>query len=258
MNNSIKKYSVLTFNIGKHEVIHEIPESEINQEIEYVYVTDDNTVKSKTWNVIYEYNLTGSTFDRCMQIRYNPFKYVTTNVVMKIDGSIKIEKDVFHIFKKFDEGNYDCAVCVHPQRCTLYDEYMAWCELRNYPIEHAEKILKCLGELGYDVKGYKGLYQTNFAIQRNDFFNNLWNKFHYSASKLLATPSETIERSDQTINSFILNHYFSYKNVMVVCSPQIYNGKYLNFCNHGTNEAFYLPQHIEPYLFNKPAILADI
>ena len=197
-------------------------------------------------------------FDKCMQIRYNPFKYVTTDVVMKIDGSIKIEKDLLPIFKKFDEGKYDCAVCVHPQRNTLYDEYKAWCELRDYPIEYAENVLKCLSETGYDVKGYKGLYQTNFAIQRNDFFNNLWNNYHYATSKILATPPDTVERADQTINSFVLNQCFSDKNVMVVSSPQIYNGTYMNFCNHRSERPFNMPQHIEPYLFNKPAVLAEI
>jgi hypothetical protein len=254
----MKKYSVLTFNLGGYEIIHEIPKEAINQEIEYIYVTDDETIKSDTWTIVYEHNLKGSIFDKCMQIRYDPFKYVSTNVVMKIDGSIKIEKDLYPIFQKFDDGGYHCAVCVHPERDTMFEEYAAWCELRNYLREHSEKVLKCMEELGYDIYNYRGLYQTNFAIQRNDFFNNLWNKIHYCMSKMLATPPETIERADQTINSFVLNKFFDDRNVMVVASPQIYNGEYLNFCNHRGDEPFMLPQCIEPYAFNAPANLVDI
>ena len=53
----MKKYSVLTFNLGGYEVIHEIPKSAINPEIEYIYVTDDDSITSDTWTIVREHGL---------------------------------------------------------------------------------------------------------------------------------------------------------------------------------------------------------
>ena len=63
----MKKYSVLTFNVGGYEIIHEITKEAINQEIEYIYVTDDETIKSDTWTVVYEHNLQGSMYANKIQ-----------------------------------------------------------------------------------------------------------------------------------------------------------------------------------------------
>ena len=75
------KYSVLTYNINGYEIIHNIDEelfNEMKEDVEFIYVTDDHSITSNTWTVVYDDSLTGSTFDKCYQIRFNPFKYVHT------------------------------------------------------------------------------------------------------------------------------------------------------------------------------------
>ena len=48
-SNNKLKYSILTFIIGKnYEKVHEI--SNKQEDVEYVLVTDDNELKSNTWN----------------------------------------------------------------------------------------------------------------------------------------------------------------------------------------------------------------
>ena len=182
------RFSVLTYNIGKYEVIHEIPKEAINPNVEYIYVTDDHNIKSHTWKVVYVDDLQGSIFDKCYQIRFNPFRYVRNNIVMRIDGSMPITSDVTPIINAFVEGNYDAAVMIHPWRSTMLPEYQVWCAARGYPVDQANK---CLGfmynKLQYDAVNYKGLYQGNFVIQRNDDFNNAWNLTTYDILKHLAT-----------------------------------------------------------------------
>ena len=251
------RFSVLTYNINGYEIIHNIPKECMNPEIEYVYVTDDHSITSDTWNVVYADDLTGSTFDKCYQIRFNPFNYVHTDIVMRIDGSMGITRDVMPIFEYFVNGNYDAAVMPHPTRNTMYPEYVAWCQQRGYSPDQANKCLNFMSANNYDVMNYKGLYQFNFMIQRNDAFNNNWNHMTYEILQKLATEPDTIERLDQTLGSFVLNKMFSDKNIMPV-GQYICNGLFFNWYQHNTENPMVCDDrnNIEPHLFNKPCYLA--
>ena len=48
----MKKYSILTFNFGNYEVFRE-PEA-VDENCEYVYVTDNSNLKSNIWKIISE------------------------------------------------------------------------------------------------------------------------------------------------------------------------------------------------------------
>lgn len=246
------KYSVLTYNIAGYEVIHNIPEECMNPEIEYIYVTDDHSITSNTWTVVYADDLTGTTFDKCYQIRFNPFKYVHTDIVMRIDGSMAINKDVMPLFQRFEEGDYDCAMMIHPTRDNMYDEYVAWCQTRNYPTSQAEKCLNFMQQNGYDVRERKGLFQYNFAIQRNIPIVNASNAETYNVLKMLATEPDTAERLDQTIGTFVLATHFSNMKIMPV-GQYICFDHYFNWCVHGTNTpmVYNCAYDCDPFIFDK-------
>lgn len=254
------KYSVLTYNINGYEIIHNIDEelfNEMKEDVEFIYVTDDHSITSDTWTVVYDDSLTGSTFDKCYQIRFNPFKYVHTDTVMRIDGSMGITRNIIPIFEYFDKYDYDAAVMIHPTRNTMYPEYVAWCRQRNYPVEQADKCMRFFAANDYDAMNYRGLYQGNFVIQRNDGFNNAWNEMNYKILKALATEPDTIERVDQTISSFVLNKFFSDKKIMPV-GQYICNGMFFNWYQHNSNNRMDCNDrnNIEPFLFNKGCYLA--
>lgn len=250
------KYSVLTYNINGYEIIHNIPEECINPEIEYIYVTDDHSITSNTWTVVYADDLTGSTFDKCYQIRFNPFKYVHTDTVMRIDGSMAINKDVMPLFKAFEESGCDTVMMPHPTRMTMYEEYVAWVKTRNYPIEQANKCLSFMAANNYDVQNYKGLFQYNFAIQKNDEINNRLNAETYQVLKVLATEPDTIERLDQTIGSFVINTHYPDLKIMPVGQYICFN-EYFNWCMHNTNQVmgYNSAYDCEPYIRNKPVTI---
>ena len=246
------RYSVLTYNIAGYEIIHEIPKECINPEIEYIYVTDDNSITSNTWNVVYADDLTGDTFDKCYQIRFNPFKYVHTDIVMRIDGSMAINKDLMPLFQRFEYGGYDCAMMIHPTRNTMYDEYVAWVNQRGYPVEQANKCLNFMIANGYDIKHYRGLFQYNFAIQRNNEINNRLNNETYEVLKMLATEPSTSERLDQTIGSFVINTHYTDMKIMPVGQYICFNS-YFNWCSHGSDRTmvYYNAYDIEPFMMDK-------
>lgn len=130
------KYSVLCYIINKYEIVHEILEKD--PECEYLLVTDDPELTSNTWNVIYDSSLNGlSTFDKCYSIRFNIFKYATTDICIYLDANIHVKKPLKILIDKMNEGNYDMAMMPHPLNSTFIPEYTNWIRMRNYPVECA-------------------------------------------------------------------------------------------------------------------------
>ncbi len=246
------KYSVLTYNVGGYEVLHELEYKD--DDVEYIYVTDDKTITSSTWNVVYVKNEhPEDNFDLCYKIRFNPFDYVHSDIVIRIDGSMVVCGNLDKLVEEFNRKDYDIMLEIHPSRSTMYDEYLAWCQTRNYPIEQANKCLSYMAALeGYDVKGYNGLYQYNFMIQRKNRVNMLLNEMTLTTLKYLAADDKQIERIDQTIGSFILNKYFNNIKVIPVSQMVCTSGVYFKWCKHGSNDVLSDGhQYSTPYLFNQ-------
>ena len=218
-------------NFNNYEMLREIPDSAVNDEIEYIYVTDNDKLKSKHWKIVVDHDLDYlSPFDKCYSVRFNLFKYTDAETVLYADGSIQILNDVMPYFKKFEESNNELGIMVHPERNTIYSEYMKWIEIRNYPKYTA---MKCLAEMelnGYDVKNYKGLYQGGLRfIKRTD--RNI--KLDTTCFNLLKKLGENgkIERLDQTIYSYLLNTEFLDISCFVFSDSFIFS-KIMNIQGH--------------------------
>ena len=245
------RYSVLTYIVNDYEIVHEV-EYKL-PDVEYVLVTDNPNLKSNTWKIVYEKNqFPDDPFDLCYKIRFNPFQYVSSDIVMRIDGSMKIVDNTDIIMNEFLKNNYDIALIIHPGRNNLLDEYQTWCTKRNYPVQQANKILKFVAEVyNYDAVNYKGLYQFNFMIQKNNKLNNLWNNLTLTTLKYLAEPDKQIERIDQTIGSLILNKYFSDSATVLPLNENICDGKPFLWCLHGTDIPMSVTKNkIPEFLFN--------
>ena len=246
-----KEYSVLSYNIGGYEKPKEV--KFISPKAEYVYVTDDRSFTSNTWNVVYVDNKhPEDNFDLCYDIRFNPFKYVNTDTVIRIDGSMEVIGNTDELIEVFNEGNYDISLVMHPVRTNLFDEYVTWCKYRGYSVEQANYVLNFMLKYeGYDVKEYKGLYQYNFMIQRNNKINNDLNSLTLSLLKYLAEDGKQIERLDQTVGSFVINKYFNHLKVLPVDNRIAYS-KYFSWYAHNSNTKFPDPDiQTKGYLFNK-------
>ena len=248
------KASVLTYIIGNYEVVHEIEYK--TPGFEYVLVTDNHEITSSTWNVLYVNNPhPEDNFDACFNIRYNPFYYVTTDVVIKIDGSMGVAGNLDYLVDYFNKNNYDICLEMHPTRMSQFDEYVAWVQQRNYPIEQANKVLNFLhGYEGYDVKKNYGLYQYNFMIQRRNKVNLDLNMMTLSFCKYLAPEGKQIDRLDQTIGSFVINKYFNKMNVLPVSQGVAISGKYFKWFAHNSNTQLSSGnyEYCQPYLFGQP------
>lgn len=221
------KYSILTFIIGKnYEKVHEILNKQ--DDVEYILVTDDENLTSNTWKVVYDENLKyrQSPFERCFYIRYNPFKYVSANIVMTIDGSMQIKGSVDQLIDQFNNENYDIALMPHPLRDTLVPELNAWINARGYPKTRAVNFLNLVQGSGYNLNT-KGLIQLCCTIKRNTKLTRLIDDLVWQFLQLLTMKANgEFERLDQTVYTYVLNSWFKHIKVMplseqIVRSPAI-------------------------------------
>lgn len=244
-------YTVLTYNIGGYEVMHEIGEK--SDRAEYLYITDDPTITSSTWNVVCVENPhKEDPFELCYDIRFNPFRFAHTDTIIRLDGSVIINKSLDPLIDLFNAGGFDLSLCVHPTRSNLYDEYVAWVIQRGYSKTQAERILNFLWTYeGYDPHKDFGLYQYNYMIQKKDKKVLASNEMTLSFLHYLAEEGKMVERVDQTVGSFVLNKYFSDLRVLPV-GEDLFHGEYLTWCQHGTsNPLLWVPEEHKPILFGK-------
>lgn len=253
MEKSHFRAAVLSFIVGDYEQIHEV--EYFTPDFQYVMVTDNRSITSSTWEVKYVENVhPEDPFDLCWEVRYNPFKYVNSDVVIKIDGSMQVTGDLSYLVEFFNKNNYDIALEMHPSRTTMVEEYKAWIGQRGFDVNQANKCLSFMNANGYDVYNEKGLYQFNWMMQRNNAANNNFNETAFRLLHDIAPEGKQVCRLDQTIGSFLINKYFNYMKVLPVSQDMALSGKYFRWFPHGSSTPFNRSDYIycRPYLYNQP------
>ena len=236
------------------EIEHKSPHAE------YIYVTDDRSITSKTWEVRYiDAPKDEDIFNTCYHIRFNPFDYATTDVVLRIDGSIQCIGNTDEIIHYFDRGGYDICLLAHPKRFSMFEEYDEWCKTRGYSRTQADRILSYMTSQGYDVANYRGLYQFGFMIQRRNPVSEEFNAATLSLLQELAPDGKAVERIDQTVGSFVLNSRFSNRIKAMVVDERVLHSKFFRHFPHGSwIENEFDGSVILPYLFNRPVKIAKL
>ena len=225
------KYSVLMYNFNNYEIMRE--PREIDPECEYIYVTDnpDLQKQTKVWKIVVDKDLENlpSPFDKVFYARYNSFKYCSTDTCIELDGSIQIYKSLNQLYQDFTNSGAEQGLIVHPLRFSIPREYEIWKQIRNYPAEQAEKCMKSMEAMGYDLN-YKGLYEMTVRIVKNTPNNKLLNESCY---ELLKKMDE--HRVDRCIFSFLINKEFNNLQIFPL-SEQIIHSDWMQVCLHNKKE----------------------
>lgn len=227
------KYSVIMYNFRGYEAVHPLPFTPSN-DIEYIYVTDNTKIRDTTWNVIVDPALANlSPFEQCYAVRFNLFNYATGDVCLYIDGSMKICKDVLPLFNIFCKSDAKLGVMVHPERSTMWDEYITWVRSRNYPKGQAFKCLAYMQLNGYDINSYHGLYEGGIRFIRNDPDAKSLDHDCFLLLKHLGNGG-TIERIDQTVYSYLLNTKYA-RLPLFAFSHKWCHTTFIRHCFHKTS-----------------------
>ena len=244
-----KRYTVLTYIFNGYEKVHEVGEKD--PDAEYLLITDDPNLKSETWTVVVDdARARLSPFARCYEVRFHPFRYAHTPIVVRVDGSIEVKKALTEVVDAFERGRFDRCLMIHPHRNTMREEYDVWVRTRGYPRSQAERCLLMMERMGYDLS-YQGLYQGCFEVLRDNQVNKDVNDLTFGLLCLLASNGR-IERLDQTITSFVLNRFFEGRiKVMTVGEEIITDGGLMQWYLHDSDFPIPMKEVITPVLFNK-------
>ena len=229
------KYSVLCYNFNNYEQFREIPFSTQSSDVEYVYVTDNSNIKSTGWKIINDPEIANlRPFEKCYAVRFNPFKYVSNDICVYLDGSCQIYEPLDALVKRYILSKMDIAVMVHPARSTMWEEYITWITARHYNSSQAFKCLMYMEHNGYDIMQYKGLYQGGMRITKNSDKCNLVDAETLNILTKLQTTHD-IERIDQTIYSYVLNHIYQEVSLFPFTQSWI-QSKYIKICGHKSSK----------------------
>lgn len=171
------------------------------------------------------------TWEDVFRYRWHPFDYADTDYVIWIDGSIKIIGSLLGYVQAMDKLNCDFATLQHPRRNTIWDEYVEWIRIRNYPKLKAFCWMAYMEKNGWSPTN-EGLYQVNVCIFKNtpiikEFGKAVWSMLHLFDEK-------HAERLDQTIATYILKHRYADRIKVMPLTEAIYkNGKFLQW--HGVH-----------------------
>lgn len=257
----MKRYSILTFIIGEYEIVREV--KHLDPEAEYILVTDNPDLKSDTWTVVYDKELASrdmSNFHKCMCIRYNPFRYCSTDICVRLDGSVQIWKSLKPLIDIFEEGCYDMSLMPHPERDNFIDEYYTWVHMRHYsPLQAIDNLEIMRKIFGYQFD-YHGLFQLNYSIVRNTPEQNRLNENIYKLILHMGKDSpDGIERIDQIPFTLMVNLYHENYGLKVLpVSGQIMQSEYMWWCYHGNDILNYKKQYADnnekdmKYMFDRP------
>ena len=246
---SKKRYTVLTYNFGVCEPVREVVERD--PDAEYVLVTDDLGAKSETWRILWSHlNEDMNVWEKCYDVRFHPFDYAQTDMVVRLDASIEVRKPLTPIIDEMERGGYDRCLMIHPHRASMQTEYEEWCCKRDYPEDQAADMLHIMRRLGYDLSQY-GLFQSGFEVVRRNRTNEIINDLTYDLLRY-AAPDGRIQRINQTWFSMVVNHLFSDRlKVLPVSQRVITDGELMQFYLHGTQEAVKEEPTIAPIMFGK-------
>jgi hypothetical protein len=243
------KYSVVTYVFGEGEILREI--DEVDSDVEYICVTDNENLTSNTWTIVIDDDLNGKTiFDKVFSVRYNLFKYCHSDICVRVDGSIKIKKSLTPIVDAFIESGDDLCLSLHPYCNEMVMELERWIQARGYPIEKAQKQVDFLASIGCDVRR-KGLVQLNFAINKRSHITNKIDRMMYAILSYLGEEND-VDRLDQTVISAVLDKFFHDVKVFLV-GEDILHSQYMSWNKHGVEEEIpFVPQFCcEPFFRNE-------
>jgi len=150
--------------MNDYEIVREIQNPD--KYVEYVLVTDNKNLKSDTWKVVYDPSLeTMDPYEKCINVKYNLFKYCSTDMCIYIDASIQIKDSLDQLVNDFNLSNADIALLSHPTISTFVPELQLWIKQRGYSHLDANRFMDFLYKRNYNLE-YKSHFQSGLSIRK--------------------------------------------------------------------------------------------
>lgn len=212
------KYAVITYIFGRNKEILREP-LVIDKDVEYICVTDQKSLKSKTWKIIYD-GMSGikSLRDKMAYVKYNPFKYTNAGIAMTIDGSLEIKKSLIPMFESMN--GYDIGLKKHTVRFNLKQELPCWI-LRGLPEETVRKFEIMAKTDKINLENVP-LYETCVVIHKNTNICKVIGQTNLKYMKFLGNNGNLII-TNQCPLSYIMSLYFKSRKIFYINQFEYFN-----------------------------------
>jgi len=250
------KYTILSYNFNGYDLIRE--PFIVDQNAVYKYVTDHSVI-SKSWFTGIDPKLVNKNpIYSSYYVRYHPFDYADTDIVVLVDASIQIKDSLEPIVQQFIDSDADYAPMLTNFR-TDEDKMEFWIDRRYFDkhedIDNIKRFLKdqkqeyIRGSIGQAFIIYKKTPQVL------EYLEKCWNN-------LLAYGSYGVpNRFDEIIAHKTFNEYKDTIKTFPV-SVQIIQSSYMDYNSHKKTKLipkypnydqyyYFCNKPIKPYRFDK-------
>ena len=246
----MKKYTVLSFNFNGYDLVRD-PEK-VDPDAEYVYVTDtvDQSRKS-VWQFKTDPKLdSADPIYASYYVRYHPFEYVSTDIVVIVDGSVQIHDSLAPIAEEFAESGADFA----PMLSNYHDDE----HKMNYFMTRLNRVSRDdIAEMNEYIKSlgqthWRGsiccaviLLRKTPVVER--LLETVWNKL------LVLGNNGVPNRMDEVVLHKEL-YAFAKEIKLFITSIQVMQSTYMTYCKHGVREPHKLLTNYDQmyYVCNMP------
>lgn len=206
------RYSVITCNFGGYEIMREI--NNPLDDVEYLYITDDRSITSNTWNVIYDFSYKNyiKEFDKVVAFRQRVLDYCNTSICIRIDASIKIDGYSFeNTIEEMNKNNSDIAFIISPRFFSYENELQTWEMQRGIDKDVLMDFTRYCDFKKFDYHtDINNICTLGILFQRNNKINRLLNLKQFEVLEEIKkfNNRDVYYRVDQIIFTYVLNEFF--------------------------------------------------
>ena len=220
--------SVITYIFGKNKELLREPKV-IDKDTEYICVTDQKDLTSKTWKIIYEpMEDIKSLRDKVVYVKFQPFKYTNAEKICVMDSSFEIICSLEKLFYYLEENK--AVFKKHTNRKTLKDELPLWIN-RGLRKETFEKFYRLAAYEHVNLEDVMEFEGCIFLLHNDKFCKELcetlidYMRFLGSDGNLIIT--------NQCPLSYIIHQF--YKEHIGIINFNIQKNFFIRY-EHNTNE----------------------
>ena len=219
------KYTIMTFNFGDYDCIRE--PLAIDPNATYLVVTDKAHRLDSAWTFINDKDLEGhDPIYSSFYVRFHPFKYTQNDIVIVIDGSIQLKKDLYCIVTEFEKSESSISLMLG-NFLSDKEKISAWVRANRIDRMTANKLKAFMAK--YDYDGLSSLGNA-FRMFKRSKIAEKYNKHCWRCALALGDGNDPV-RLDDVISSTLIATSYKSEDVFLV-DTHILRSYYMDYYRH--------------------------
>lgn len=239
------KYTLLTFNFNGYDSRHS---HYYSNNFDYILVSDKES--ESPWTVKYPEHIRNmDDWEKSLYVRYHPFEFTDSDIVIVIDGSLIITKGIEDFASSFESGKYDMGITISNQTYCM-ERIIRWYSKNRISIAERDVLSKYLKDSGMSF--YKGCMSAGARIIRRNDQTMQWQEYTYKKLYEYGVNQKPI-RLDEVVSTITICKDFP----QIKCapfSPSIIDGEVFQCTYHSTGNILHPPVYISDFYFRNAQV----